>query len=200
MNQNTKNMLAGKPYYSNDPELAAWQQSAHQLCRQYNQSANNRSEIINQMLPNHGRQVTMAGPIYFDYGRFTTIGDNFYANFNFTVLDTCPVKIGNHCMFGPNVTLATAYHPLLPEQRNPHVTADGTVQAAELGAPITIGDNVWCGANVTVLPGVTIGDNCVIGAGAVVTHDLPANHVAMGVPAKAVRELTAADRRTDWPY
>lgn len=204
MNQNTKNMLAGKPYFSNDPELAAWQQAAHQLNRQYNQTAETatktRQQIIDQLVPHHGKNVTLAGPIFFDYGRFTTIGDATYANFNLTVLDTCPVTIGCHCMFGPNVSLVTAKHPLLADQRNPHVASDGSVQAAEHGAPITIGDNVWCGANVTVLPGVTIGSNAVIGAGAVVTHDIPANSVAVGVPARVIRQLSEADRRADWPY
>lgn len=139
MNQNTKNMLAGKPYCPNDPELAAWQQSAHQLNRQYNQTAETntqtRQQIIDQLVPHHGKNVTFVGPIFFDYGRFTTIGDDTYANFNLTVLDTCPVLIGSHCMFGPNVTLVTATHPLLADQRNPHVASDGSVKVAELGAP-----------------------------------------------------------------
>lgn len=204
MKANTKKMLAGKPYFANDPELVAWQQKAHRLSQQYNQTSEtdtkDRQEIIDQLIPHHGQNVVLTGPIHFDYGRFTTIGDHFYANFNLTVLDTCPVTIGQHCMFGPNVTLATAYHPLLADQRNPHPAADGSIQAAELGAPITIGDNVWCGANVTILPGVTIGNNSVIGAGAVVTHDIPANSIAMGVPAKATRQLNGTDRRDDWPY
>lgn len=204
MNQNTKNMLAGKPYCPNDPELEAWQQSAHQLNRQYNQTAETntqtRQQIIDQLVPHHGKNVTFVGPIFFDYGRFTTIGDDTYANFNLTVLDTCPVLIGSHCMFGPNVTLVTATHPLLADQRNPHVASDSSVKVAELGAPITIGDNVWCGANVTVLPGVIIGNNAVIGAGSVVTHDIPANSVVIGVPARVLRQLSEADRRDDWPY
>lgn len=204
MNQNTKKMVAGKPYLSNDPELAAWQQAAHQLNRQYNQTDEadfqSRQQIIDRLIPHHGKNITLAGPIFFDYGRFTTIGDYTYANFNLTVLDTCPVVIGRRCMFGPNVSLVTAKHPLLADQRNPHINSDGSIQAVELGAPITIGDNVWCGANVTVLPGVTIGNNAVIGAGAVVTHDIPANSVAVGVPARVIRQLSEADRRDDWPY
>ena len=202
MDENTKKMLAGKPYNPRSKELVALQKMAHQLDRQYNQTddEDERLAIIDQLLPNHGQHVYFAGPIHLDYGRFTTIGNDTFANFNLTVLDSCPVIIGDHCMFGPNVTIVTATHPLLADQRNPHVDNNGNVQIAEYASPVTIGDNVWFGANVTVLPGVTIGDNAVIGAGAVVSRDIPANCVAVGVPAKDIREITEADRLADWPY
>lgn len=204
MEENTKNMLAGKPYNPRSKELLAWQQQAHQLNNRYNQTsekdAKERATIIDQLLPNHAKHVAFAGPIHFDYGRFTTISEGTFANFNLTVLDSCPVTIGARCMLGPNLTLATAKHPLLADQRNPHVGPDGQIQMAAYAAPITIGDNVWFGANVTVLPGVTIGDNAVTGAGAVVSRDITANSVAVGVPAKAIRQTTEADRLTDWPY
>lgn len=134
------------------------------------------------------------------YGRFTTIGDNFYANFNLTVLDTCPVTIGDNVMFGPNVTLTTASHPLRYQQRNARVNEDGELFDYELGAPITIGNNCWLGANVTVLGGVTIGDGAVIGASSVVTKDVPKDALVVGVPGRVVRIISAADRLENFPY
>lgn len=204
MDENTKKMLAGKPYSPMSDELIRWQQQAHNLNQQYNltksEDVKKRAAIIDQLIPHHGKHVSFAGPIHFDFGRFTTIGEGTFANFNLTVLDSCPVTIGANCMLGPNLTLATAKHPLLADQRTPHVGPDSKIQMAAYAAPITIGDNVWFGANVTVLPGVTIGDNAVIGAGAVVSRDIPADSVAVGVPAKAIRKITEADRLSDWPY
>nr|MDF9461308.1 sugar O-acetyltransferase [Lactobacillus amylovorus] len=139
-------------------------------------------------------------PIQFDYGCFTHLGDNFYANFNLTVLDTCPITIGKNVMCGPNVSLITPLHPLMYEQRNPRKQADGEVDDIEYGAPITIGDNCWLASNVTVCPGVTIGNGCVIGAGAVVTKDVPDNSLVVGVPGKVIRKITEKDRLKDFPY
>lgn len=139
MEENTKNMLAGKPYNPCSKELLAWQQQAHQLNNRYNQTsekdAKERATIIDQLLPNHAKHVAFAGPIHFDYGRFTTISEGTFANFNLTVLDSCPVTIGARCMLGPNLTLATAKHPLLADQRNPHVGPDGQIQMAAYAAP-----------------------------------------------------------------
>lgn len=204
MEENTKNMLAGKPYRPDTEELGKISNLAHRLCRDYNMLADTdkeeRSAIIERLFPTHGKDVYLQGPIQIDYGQFTKLGDNFYANFNFTVLDTCPVTIGDNVMCGPNVTLATPLHPLLAEQRNSRMQKDGKIADVEYGAPITIGNNCWLASNVTVCSGVTIGDGCVVGAGAVVTRDMPANSLVLGVPAKAVRKLTDADRIKDWPY
>ncbi len=124
-------------------------------------------------------------PFRCDYGYNIEIGDNFFANYNFVVLDVGKVKIGNNVQIAPNVGLYTAGHPVHPDSRN---------SGYEYGIDITIGDNVWLGGGVIVLPGVTIGDNAVIGAGAVVTKDIPANAIAAGNPAKVIRYITEEDR------
>ena len=124
-------------------------------------------------------------PFHCDYGYNIEIGDNFFANYNFVVLDVGKVKIGNNVQIAPNVGLYTAGHPLHPDSIN---------SGYEYGIDITIGDNVWLGGGVIVLPGVTIGDNAVIGAGAVVTKDIPANAIAAGNPAKVIRYITEEDR------
>ena len=124
-------------------------------------------------------------PFRCDYGYNIEIGDNFFANYNFVVLDVGKVKIGNNVQIAPNVGLYTAGHPVHPDSRN---------SGYEYGIDITIGDNVWLGGGVIVLPGVTIGDNAVIGACAVVTKDIPANAIAAGNPAKVIRYITEEDR------
>lgn len=204
LEDNTKKMLAGKPYNPTTDELSKLQREAHRLCQDYNQLRDDdhhgRQQIIDQLLPHHGEHLYIQGPMQFDYGRFTTIGEGFYANFNLTVLDTCPITIGDHVLFGPNVTLVTAAHPLRWQQRNPHLEADGSYTELEFGKPITIGNNCWFGANVTICPGVTIGSGCVVGAGAVVTHDMPDNSLVLGVPARAVRKITKNDQLDSFPY
>ncbi|WP_297819492.1 sugar O-acetyltransferase [uncultured Lactobacillus sp.] len=204
MQENTQNMLAGLPYRPDTDELGKLSSQAHRLCRDYNLTCDDdkleRKMIVDKLFPDHGKSVYLQGPIQIDYGCFTHLGDNFYANFNFTVLDTCPVKIGKNVMCGPNVTLATPLHPLTYAQRNIRKQADGKMADVEYGAPITIGDNCWLATNVTICAGVTIGAGCVIGAGAVVTKDMPENSLVLGVPAKAVRKITDADRLESFPY
>ena len=204
MEENTKNMLAGKPYRPDTKELGHFSSLAHRLSRDYNLTTDEdkleRKAIIDRLFPDHGEGVYLQGPIEVDYGRFTKLGDHFYANFNLTILDTCPITIGDNVMCGPNVTFATPLHPLLPEQRNPGMQADGKMADIEYGAPIKVGNNCWLASNVTVCAGVTIGDNCVIGAGAVVTHDIPDNSLAVGVPAKVIRKITEKDHLDDYPY
>ena len=194
---NTEKMLAGKIYDPSDPALQAIARKAHRLCQEYNALADTdpkRKEILEELLPHKKGKIYLQGGIYFDYGVFTSIGENFYANQNFTVLDTCPVRIGDNCFFGCNITLATPLHPLLAKERNAYFDEKvGRVHDDEYGKPITIGNNVWMGCNVVVCPGVRIGDNCVIGAGSVVTRDIPSNHLAFGVPAKPIREITEED-------
>ena len=177
MEENTKKMLAGLPYRPDTKELSRISMKAHRLSRDYNQTADEdkevRKAIIDELFPDHETGVYLQGPIEVDYGKFTKLGKNFYANFNLTILDTCPVTIGDNVMCGPNTSLVTPLHPLLPEQRNARLQKDGKIADIEYGAPITIGDNCWLASNVTVCPGVTIGKNCVIGAGSVVTKDIP---------------------------
>ena len=194
---NIEKMLAGKIYDPSDPRLHEIARKTHRLCQQYNllpDTDSERKKILKELLPNAKGKMYLQGGIYFDYGEFTYIGDNFYANQNLTVLDTCPVRIGDNCFFGSNITLATPLHPLLAKERNTYYDEKvNRIHDDEYGKPITIGNNVWMGCNVVVCPGVTIGDNCVIGAGSVVTRDIPANHLAFGVPAKPIREITEKD-------
>ena len=135
----------------------------------------------------------MQGPVQFDYGIYTTIGANSYANFNFTVLDCCPVTIGKNVFFGPNCSLMTPMHPFLPSERNMRRKADGELYDLEYAKPIVIGDDCWIAANVVVCGGVTIGRGCVIGAGSVVTRDIPAGSLAAGNPCRVIRPITEAD-------
>lgn len=204
MDNNTQEMLAGHPYEAGTPELAQLMQRSHTLCTQYNQLALDadpqREKLLQQLIPEHGKNCFLQCPIHFDYGRFTKLGDNFYANYNFTVLDCAPVTIGDNVMCGPNVTIATAMHPLMWQQRNPQTQADGNFTTVEYAKPIEIGNNCWLASNVTVCPGVHIGDGCVIGAGAVVTHDIPDDSLVAGVPAKVIRKITPNDRLNHYPY
>ena len=191
MEENTKKMLAGKPYRPDTEELKKISSLAHRLSRDYNMTTDEdeveRKAIIDSLFPNHGQNIYLQGPIEVDYGQFTHLGDNFYSNFNLTILDTCPVTIGNNVMCGPNVTFATPLHPLLPTQRNARKQSDGKIADIEYGAAITVGDNCWLASNVTVCPGVKIGKNCVIGVGSVVTKDIPDYSVAVGNPAKVIK-------------
>lgn len=125
-------------------------------------------------------------PFYCDYGTHIEVGKNFFANYNCTILDVAKVKIGDNCMLAPNVAIYTAGHPLHPDTRN---------TMYEYGIEVNIGDNVWIGGNVVICPGVTIGSNCVIGAGSVVTKDIPDWSLAAGNPCKVIRKITENDRK-----
>lgn len=125
-------------------------------------------------------------PFYCDYGSHIEVGKNFFANYNCTIIDVAKVTIGNNCQFAPNVAIYTAGHPVHPESRN---------SLYEYGVEVTVGDNVWIGGNTVVLPGVHIGSNSVIGAGSVVTKDIPEWVVAGGNPCKVIRKITEADRK-----
>ena len=190
-------MLAGKIYNPSDKELAALRLQAHKLSKMYNDTFEDeeekREQILKELVPNRKKGAFLQGPVQFDYGVFTSIGKNFYANFNFTVLDCCPVKIGDNVMIGPNVSIMTPVHPLRYQDRNMKEKADGTLYDDEYAKPITIGNNCWIAGCVTVTGGVTIGDGCVIGAGSVVTRDIPANSFAVGNPCRVIREITEAD-------
>jgi maltose O-acetyltransferase len=197
MSTEKEKMLNGKIYDPTDEELAKLRTRAHILSKDYNDTyetdEEKRKEILNTLVPNRGKGLYLQGPIQFDYGIFTTFGDNCYANFNFTVLDCCPVKIGNDVFFGPNCTIATPIHPLLSKERNMRFRPDGTAYDLEYAAPITIGNSCWIASNVVICGGVTIGDNCVIGAGSVVTRDIPSDSFAVGNPCRVVRKITSED-------
>lgn len=125
-------------------------------------------------------------PFYCDYGFNIELGKNFFANYNCTMLDVAKITIGDNCFMAPNVAIYTAGHPIHPDARN---------SMYEYGIPVTIGDNVWIGGNVVICPGVTIGSNCVIGAGSVVTRDIPDWSIAAGNPCKVIRKITDEDKR-----
>ncbi|MCI9273758.1 MAG: sugar O-acetyltransferase [Clostridiales bacterium] len=197
-------MLAGKIYDPFTEGMPEERTNAHRLCKLYNDTietdAEKRNEILDELLPNRGENVYLQGPIYFDFGTNTVIGNDSYANFNFTVLDEGKVSIGNSVFIGPNVSLLTAIHPLCYQDRNSFYNAKtGNTTNIEYTAPITIGDNCWIAANVTICGGVTIGAGCVIGAGSVVTRDIPANHLAAGVPCRVIRAITEQDRLSAHP-
>lgn len=189
-------MLRGMLYDPTDETLAALRLRAHRLWREFNaleESDPRRPEILKKLFPNMGQDTFLAGPIYIDYGLFTSFGARCYANFNFTVLDTCPVTIGDNVMFGPNCSLLTPLHPLLPKERNLRTRPDGSLYDLEYGAPITIESDCWIASDVKILGGVTVGRGSVIGAGSVVTRSIPAGVLAAGNPCKVLRPITEAD-------
>ena len=190
-------MISGKIYSPGDPETNEIAHKQHNLVQDYNKlydSDPKRKELIDKIFPNHNGSIYIQGNLYVDYGINTYIGDNFYANNGLTILDVCPVIIGDNCFFGPNVSLYTPLHPLMYQERNQYYDENiGRYTDKEYGAPIKIGNNCWFGGNVVVLPGVTIGNGCVIGAGSIVTHDIPDNYLAYGNPCKAIRKITEAD-------
>ncbi len=191
-------MLLGKIYDPMDEQLVKERTIADKLCVKYNNSSEDevelRKEILDQLMPDRGEGTFLRGPIYFDYGTNLHVGKNFYANFNFLVLDVCPITIGDNVFFGPNVTLVPPLHPLRYQDRNPYIDETGKQTDKEYGKPITIGDNVWFGSNVTVLGGAKIGNGCVIGAGSLVNSTIPDNYLAYGVPCKPIRLITDEDR------
>ena len=191
-------MLAGLLYDPTDPELASLLLKARRLARRYNQIDEDetalREAALRALLPNSANLPNLQAPVYFDYGCNTFFGRFCSANFNFTCLDVCPVHIGDNVMIGPNVTLATPMHPLLPEERNVRQREDGSFYNLEYAKPITIGSDCWLASNVVVCGGVTIGEGCVIGAGSVVTRDIPPHSLAFGNPCRVIRQLTDSDR------
>lgn len=177
-------MEAGDLYLAEDAELAAASQRAIMQAHRYGQlwpeDRDAAEVLLAQLIGSLGEDVEIRPPLFVDYGRYITVGARTFINYNFTALDVAPITIGTDVMIGPNVQLLTPTHPLDPGLRRDKL---------EAAKPITIGDNVWLGGGVTVLPGVTIGENTVVGAGAVVTRDLPANVVAVGNPARITKQL-----------
>ena len=188
---------AGLLFDPSDPELRAIKLKTHNLNVDYNKTyedeTEKRSEILSEILGEFGDGGFIQGPIAFHYGKHTKIGKNFFANFNLTVQDDAEVTIGDFCNFGPNVTIVTPIHPMLADERREMLNAAGEKKRFCYAKPVHIGSNCWFGASVTVCPGVTIGDNCVIGAGSVVTRDIPPNSFAAGVPCRVIRTLSELD-------
>lgn len=193
----TEKMLAGKIYDPSDIALLERRECAHAFCRRYNGTdetdIKKRRKILDKLLPTRGEGTYLQGPVFFDYGIYFKTGKNFYANFNLTVLDCCPVTVGDDVFIGPNCSLVTPVHPLRWQDRNVRFKEDGTPFDYEYAKPIEIGSNCWLASNVTVCGGVKIGSGCVIGAGSVVTRDIPENSFAAGNPCKVIRKITEED-------
>lgn len=190
-------MLAGQLYDPSDSELDLLRLKARKLVRRYNLTDEDETEaqrkILRELLSSSKELPGLQAPIYFDYGSNTYFGKLSGANFNFTCLDVCPVHIGDNVMIGPNVTIATPMHPLLPEERNIRQRADDSYYNLEYAKPVVIESNCWIASNVVVCGGVTIGEGCVIGAGSVVTRDIPPHSLAAGNPCKVIRGITDKD-------
>jgi maltose O-acetyltransferase len=177
-------MLAGDLYLADDPELAAESLRAMRLTAEFNASDPADSEarlgVLRELLGSLGEGTEIRPPLHCDYGYQIHIGARTFINFGAVMLDVAPITIGDDVQIGPNVQFLTPTHPVEAEPRRAKL---------EAAKPITVGDNVWLGGGVIILPGVSIGENTVVGAGAVVTKDLPANVVAVGNPACVVRSL-----------
>lgn len=169
---------------NNDPGLIAERLECKELCRDYNdlrpREIEARDALLRKILGVAGAGLLIEQPFHCDYGYNIRVGDNFYANFNLVILDEAPVTFGDNVFIAPNCGFYTAGHPIDAAERN---------KGLEYARPITVGDNVWIGAGVSVLPGVSIGDNCVIGAGSVVVGNIPANCVAVGNPCKVIKTI-----------
>lgn len=185
-----------------EKELEAQRKHCKEVMFDYNSTRPSedakRQEILKGILGDCGDHVFIENPVHMSYGNHVHLSEHFYANFNLVIVDDVEVFIGDHVMIGPNVTLCTTGHPVYPQYRE---------MVAHYSLPIHIGKNVWIGANSVVLPGVTIGDNTVVGAGSIVTRDIPANVVAVGNPCRVMREISDRDReyyfrdmKVDYPY
>jgi maltose O-acetyltransferase len=182
---NRERMLAGDLYIADDPDLIAANRRAIRLAAEYTaafpQDPDAARPMLVELLGGLGENAEVRPPLFVDYGSHITIGSGTFINYNLTALDVAPISIGNDCQIGPNVQLLTPTHPIEPQPRRDKL---------EGAKPIVLEDNVWLGGGVIVLPGVTIGENSVIGAGAVVTKDVPANSVAVGNPARVIRAIS----------
>ncbi|MCD4853325.1 sugar O-acetyltransferase [Arthrobacter sp. AK01] len=181
---NYERMISGDFYISDDQDITAKQQRAIRLAGEFHAAFLDDVEaaqaVARELLGAMGADSHIRAPIYVDYGFNVTVGSGTFINYNLTALDVAPIRIGSDCQIGPNVQLLTPTHPLEAKPRRDKL---------EAAKPIVIGDNVWLGGGVIVLAGVTIGENSVVGAGSVVTKDLPADVLAVGSPAKVIKSI-----------
>ena len=172
-------MLAGQPYEPGDPQLCADRSRAQRFMRLYNQTIVDDGSVRRPLLESQfgriGERCAVRAPIYIDYGYNIFIGDGVFMNYNCVLLDVCRITIGARVQIGPGVHIYTADHPRDPQER---------VAGTEMAKPVTIGDNVWIGGQAVLLPGVTVGEDAIIGAGSVVTRDVPAAATVAGNPAR----------------
>ena len=188
---NKDKMHTGELYLPGDVEIMKEQQICLDKLYDYNMTrpteSEKRQELLKEMFAEIGEDCYIEPPFHANWGgKHVHFGKCVYANFNFTAVDDTHIYVGDYTMFGPNVILATAGHPILPKLRQ---------EAYQYNMPVHIGKNCWLGAGVIVLPGVTIGDNTVIGAGSVVTKDIPSNVVAVGNPCRVLREINEHDKK-----
>ncbi len=190
-------IFAGQLFSPRDMGLKAIKLKTHNLCTLYNQTFEDqdakRKEIVDEIFGGIGEGAFLQGPIYIHYGKHTHIGKHFFGNFNLTIQDDARVTIGDYCSFGPNVTIVTPVHPMLPDERRRMKNEKGEITHLCYAKPVTIGNDCWFGANVVICPGVSVGDNCVIGAGSIVVKDIPANSFAAGNPCRVIRQITSED-------
>jgi len=177
-------MLAGEMYDPLDPELVAGRERARDLCQALNATReaeqDARRRLLSELFGAGGGSVWMQPPFFCDYGTNIFLGERVFFNFNCVVLDVCPIHIGDYTLFGPAVQIYTPMHPFNAAQR----------RKEEFGKPVEIGSDVWVGGGAIILPGVRIGSRAVIGAGSVVTRDVPDGVFAAGNPCRAIREIT----------
>lgn len=182
-------MESGKLYNSADEALQAKQRAFNELVYDFNTTRpseiERRTELLRQIFAEVGEGCYIEPPLRANWGSHTHLGNHVYANFNLTLVDDTHVYIGDHVMIGPNVTITAAGHPVDPDLRR---------ETVQFNFPVRIEENAWIGAGAILLPGVTIGKNSIIGAGSVVTKDIPADVVAMGVPCRVVREIGPRDK------
>ena len=186
-----KRMYSGKLYYCDNETLANEQLKSLEMLYDFNATRplekDKRKELLKNMFAEIGENCYIEPPLHANWGgKNVHFGNGVYANFNLTLVDDCDIFVGDNVMFAPNVTITTGTHPIHPILRS---------KKAQYNLPVHIGNNVWIGAGVTILPGVKIGDNTVIGAGSVVTKDIPANVVAIGSPCKVFRDINENDMK-----
>ncbi len=177
-------MIGGEDYFINDPELVEIRYKTRELVDKFNatgpRDVQEKNRIQKELFGSLGESVHIEKPIRIDYGFNTVMGNNVFINYNFTLLDCAKVTIGNNVFIAPNVSVYTAKHPIDIAERAAHI---GSAE------PINIGSDVWIGGNCIILPGVTIGDGCTIGAGSIVSKDIPPHTIAVGSPCKVVKHL-----------
>ncbi len=190
MQEIKERMHSGKLYFCNDKALLAEQAACLEILYDFNQTrpseAERRRALLEKLFASFGEGSYIEPPLHTNWGRHVHMGRDVYANFNLTLVDDTHIYIGDKVMFGPGVVVDAATHPIHPELRR---------RQAQYNLPVVIEDNVWIGAGSIILPGVRIGENSVIGAGSVVTKDIPANVVAVGTPCRVLREISEHDRQ-----
>lgn len=190
MKTDREKMTSGELYFCSDEAILAEQEKCLDMLYDYNQTrpteGKKRTELLKKMCAECGENVYIEPPFHSNWGgKHCHFGKNVYANFNLTCVDDTHIYVGEYTMLGPNVVLSSAGHPILPELRE---------KIYQYNMPIHIGKNCWLGAGVIVLPGITIGDGSVIGAGSIVTKDIPAGAIAVGNPCRVLREINDHDR------